>query len=152
VGDRNIGWVLGENDMLQYTTLVHNLLHKMPRGNLDWQRDWWFMIGAHHPDCGGTLDHLNLFSKLEADRLSLVDMEVNSVLASVVRLPCLAAVVAHGNSHPMVGVTGSGSGPISWGCDDHWEPSLVLVIDWGVVGHPIWALPAHIGWGCWVAW
>ena len=78
------------------------------------------MTGADHPDSGGTLDHLDLLPQLETDCLPLVDVEVNSMLAS----PVLTApsALAHRHRHAgwltrlaarlagLVGVVGAGVG------------------------------------------
>ena len=78
------------------------------------------MTGADHPDSGGTLDHLDLLPQLETDCLPLVDMEVNSMLAS----PVLTAptTLTHRHRHAgwlarlagllagLVGVVGAGVG------------------------------------------
>ena len=62
--------------------LIHQLMDKMTRRHLNGQRSWRLMTGVHHPDCGWTLDHLDLGAKLEADSLALMHMKVDSVLTS----------------------------------------------------------------------
>ena len=62
------------------------------------------MIGGDHSDCCWSLDHLNLFPKLKADRLTLVHMEVDCVLSTTVDLPALLPVVAHRHRYPVVWV------------------------------------------------
>jgi len=111
--------VLGQDDVLQDPILVHNLVNIVARWHLDWEGYRRFMTGADHPHRGWTLDHLNLFTKLEGDGLSLMYVEVDRVLATTRSLSsidltstslALASRLTHGHCDAMlrlgwVGVT-----------------------------------------------
>ena len=127
--------------MVQHPTLIHHLVNIMTWRNLNRKGHRWFVVGGDHPDCGWSLDHLNLFSELKADCLALVNVEVDCVLSTTVDLSSLLPVVAHRHCHPMVRV--AVAQPVRRG-DHDWDRRFVG-IPWRsrVVHRSVAALPWH---------
>merc|ERR1719234_166117 len=140
-GDWSIGWVLGQDDMVQDPTFIHHLVNKVARRNLNREGHRGFVIGGDHPDCCWSLDHLNLFPKLKADRLTLVNMEVDCVLSTTVDLSALLPVVAHRHRHSVVRV--AVVHPVRG--SHHNRYGRLVGVTWrcGVVPRPVAALPWH---------
>ena len=125
------------------------------------------MVSTNHPHSCRTLNHLNLFTKLKTDSLSLVNMKVDCVLCSSIvtwayRLTIWIIIVTHSHSHSMIWVTGRGNrrrvvvihwrnwrichSAIGWSYH-HWKPCIILIAGSnryrGIVGDSIWTLPGH---------
>jgi len=129
-GDYRVGGgsrgFLGQNDMLQDTVFINNLLDHVTWWNLHGEGDGGFVVDADHTDCGWTLNHLYLFPQLETDGLPLMDVEVDDVLACVGRhaVPC-GAWIAHGHCDPGA-LTGLATAA-GRGYDDRVGVAVVLV-------------------------